>query len=68
MPSWNRTRREVAHEPGERCCYPPVARKENLDRLAAFLPSSKPERELWTEIHEEVQEQAAALEETFANV
>ena len=43
-------------------CYPPVARKENLDRLAAFLPSSEPERELWTEIHEEVQEQLASLE------
>jgi hypothetical protein len=43
-------------------CYPPVARKENLDRLAAFLPSPEPDRELWTEIHEEVQKQLAPLE------
>jgi hypothetical protein len=43
-------------------CYPPVARTENLDRLAAFLPASEPDRELWTEVHEEVQEQLAPLE------
>ena len=43
-------------------CYQPVARKENLDRLVVFLPSSELGRELWTEIHDEVQEQLAPLE------
>jgi hypothetical protein len=43
-------------------CYPPVARKEHLDRLAVFAPSSESARELWAEVHEEVQEQLAPLE------
>jgi hypothetical protein len=42
--------------------FPPVARKENLDRLAALPPKPAFTPELWTKVHDEVQEQLVLLE------
>jgi hypothetical protein len=42
--------------------FPPVARKEYLDRLAALPPTPAFTPELWTEVHEEIQKQLAFLE------
>jgi hypothetical protein len=42
--------------------FPPVARKEHLDRLAALPPTPAFTPTLWTEVHDEVQGQFALLE------
>jgi hypothetical protein len=42
--------------------FPPVARKEYLDRLAALPARPASIAELWTKVHEEVQEQLVLLE------
>ena len=42
--------------------YRPVARKDYLDRLAALSPRPDVTGELWTEVHDEVQEQLVLLE------
>src|SRR5947209_2650153 len=42
--------------------FPPVARKEYLDRLAALPPSPVLTPELWAKVHEEVQGQLVLLE------
>jgi hypothetical protein len=42
--------------------FPPVARKEYLDRLVAFSPRLARTPELWISVHEEVQEQLTSLE------
>lgn len=43
------------------CYFPPVPRLKHLDRLTAF--SARPDaRELWTEVHDDIQGQLAALE------
>lgn len=43
--------------------YEPVARWEDLDRLAAFLPSrTTMSQGWWTQLHDEIQEQLAPLE------
>ena len=42
--------------------FQPVARKEHLDRLAALPPRLAFTPELWTKVHDEVQEQLVLLE------
>jgi hypothetical protein len=42
--------------------FHPVARREYLDRLAAFPPRPAFSQELWTKVHDEVQKQLALLE------
>jgi hypothetical protein len=42
--------------------FPPVARNENLDRLAALRPRPASTPNLWTEVHNAVQEQLVLLE------
>ena len=42
--------------------FQPVARKEYLDRLAALPPRLAFTPELWTKVHDEVQEQLVLLE------
>ena len=42
--------------------FQPVARKEYLDRLAALPPRPVVTAELWTQVHDEVQEQFVLLE------
>jgi hypothetical protein len=42
--------------------FPPVARKEYLDRLAALPPRTVFPAELWTEVHDEIQTQLGLLE------
>ena len=42
--------------------FQPVARKEHLDRLAALSPGPAFTPELWTKVHDEVQEQLVLLE------
>jgi hypothetical protein len=42
--------------------FQPVARKEYLDRLAALPPSPAAASDLWTQVHEEFQEQLVLLE------
>jgi hypothetical protein len=42
--------------------FPAVARKEYLDRLAALPPRPAVTPELWTKVHDEVQEQLVLLE------
>jgi hypothetical protein len=42
--------------------YPPVARKEYLDRLAALPPGPDVTPDLWTQVHDEIQGLLASLE------
>ena len=42
--------------------FPPVARKEYLERLAALPPKPAFPPELWTMVHDEIQEQLVLLE------
>jgi hypothetical protein len=48
--------------PAAAASFPPVARKENLARLAALPPGPAFPPELWTKVHDEVQAQFALLE------